>query len=183
VLVGAWGAVIPFVGPYFDYAYTPNTTWTWTAARFWLQVLPGGVAFFAGLVLLATASRAVGSLAAWAAIAAGAWYIIGPLLAPLWQVNYLGTPVGNSTDTAVEAIGTLYGLGATIVLLAALAAGRFSVLAARDMPHSAPVTAPVAAPAAVPASADNLRAAPAATPPTARPGRFGLHRHRAATPR
>jgi hypothetical protein len=40
VILGAWTAVIPFIGPWFSYAYTPNTSWTWTAARGWLQVLP-----------------------------------------------------------------------------------------------------------------------------------------------
>ncbi len=133
VLLGAWGALIPFVGPYFNYAYTPNHTWTWTAARFWLEVLPGGVAFFAGLLLLVTAHRVVAYLAAWAAIAAGAWFVVGPLLAPVWRVNYLGTPVGDRTDVAVENIGMFYGLGAAIILLAAMAAGRFSVVGVRDM--------------------------------------------------
>ena len=133
VLLGAWGALIPFVGPYFDYAYTPDRTWTWTAARFWLEVLPGGVAFFAGLLLLLTAHRVVAYLAAWAAIAAGAWYVVGPLLAPIWRANYLGTPVGDRTTVAVENIGMFYGLGAAIILLAAMAAGRFSVVGVRDM--------------------------------------------------
>jgi hypothetical protein len=133
MLLGAWGAIIPFVGPYFDYAYTPNRTWTWTAARWWLEVLPGGVAFFAGLVLLFTAHRIVALLAAWCAIAAGAWYVVGPLLAPAWRANYLGTPVGDRTDVSVEAIGMFYGLGAAIILLAAMAAGRFSVVGIRDV--------------------------------------------------
>ncbi len=133
VLLGAWGALIPFVGPYFNYAYTPNHTWTWTAARFWLQVLPGGVTFFAGLLLLFTSHRVVAYLAAWSAIAAGAWYVVGPLLAPIWRANYLGTPVGNRTDVAVENIGMFYGLGAAIILFAAMAAGRFSVVGVRDM--------------------------------------------------
>jgi hypothetical protein len=133
MLLGAWGAVIPFVGPYFDYAYTPNSTWTWTAARFWLQVLPGVVTFLAGLLLLTTRHRVVASFAAWVAVLAGAWYVIGPLLAPVWRSHYLGTPVGGTRDAAVEAIGLFYGLGAAIILLGAFAAGRFSVLAARDV--------------------------------------------------
>ena len=133
VLLGAWGAIIPFVGPYFDYAFTPNTTWTWTAARFWLQVLPGAVTFFAGLILLMTAHRVVAWLAAWLAIAAGAWFVVGPLLAPVWRANYLGSPVGNRTDVSVEQIGMFYGLGAAIILLAAMAAGRFSVIGIRDV--------------------------------------------------
>jgi hypothetical protein len=28
ILLGLWGALIPFVGPYFHYAYTPDTGWT-----------------------------------------------------------------------------------------------------------------------------------------------------------
>lgn len=133
VLLGAWGALIAFVGPYFDYAFTPDKTWTWTAARFWLQVLPGAVTFFAGLILLMTAHRVVAWAAAWLAIAAGAWFVVGPLLAPLWRENYLGTPVGSRTDVSVEQIGMFYGLGAAIILLAAMAAGRFSVVGVRDL--------------------------------------------------
>jgi len=133
VLLGVWGALIPFVGPYFNYAYSPNNTWTWTAARFWLEVLPGGVTFFAGLFLLFTGHRVVAFLAAWMAIAAGAWFVVGPLLAPLWRANYLGSPIGDRTDVSVEAIGMFYGLGAAIILLAALAAGRFSVVGIRDV--------------------------------------------------
>jgi hypothetical protein len=133
VLLGVWGAVIPFVGPYFDYAYAPDKSWTWTAARFWLEVLPGGVAFFAGLILLLTAHRVVAWLGAWLAIAAGAWFVVGPLLAPAWRANYLGSPVGDRTDVAVEGIGMFYGLGAAIILLAAFAAGRFSVIGIRDV--------------------------------------------------
>ena len=33
ILLGAWGALIPFVGPYFDFAYTPGQESTWTTAR------------------------------------------------------------------------------------------------------------------------------------------------------
>ena len=28
ILLGLWGALIPFVGPYFDFAYTPDKAWT-----------------------------------------------------------------------------------------------------------------------------------------------------------
>jgi hypothetical protein len=159
LLLGAWGAVIPFVGPYFDYAYTPNTTWTWTAARFFLEVLPGAVAFFAGLVLLASANRVIASLAAWLAVAAGAWLVIGPLLAPLWRADYIGTPVGNTTAVSVEQIGMFYGLGAAIALLAGVALGRFSVVGIRDVAYADRRTDASAAPA-VPAVEDPAKSAP-----------------------
>ncbi|HEX3732952.1 MAG TPA: hypothetical protein VHU91_08540, partial [Mycobacteriales bacterium] len=147
-LLGAWGAVIPFVGPYFHYAYTPNTTWTWTAARFYLQVLPGAVTFFAGLELLVAAHRVIASAAGWLAAAAGAWFVVGPLLAPLWRSDYIGTPVGNSTNVSVEQIGMFYGLGAAITLLAGVAVGRFSILCARDVSYAQPRTAAAPLPAA-----------------------------------
>src|SRR4029450_4119930 len=30
VFLGAWGALIPFIGPYFQFAYTPGTVWVYT---------------------------------------------------------------------------------------------------------------------------------------------------------
>src|SRR5689334_3673117 len=30
VLLGLWGALIPFVGPYFNFAFTPDQAWVWT---------------------------------------------------------------------------------------------------------------------------------------------------------
>jgi len=134
ILLGAWGAVIPFVGPYFNYAYTPNTTWTWTAARGYLEVLPGAVAFAAGLILLVTANRVVGLFAGWVAAAAGAWFVLGPLLSPLWHGNVrLGTAIGTTTDVSMEQLGMFFGLGAAIMLVAGLALGRFSVVGVRDV--------------------------------------------------
>ena len=127
MLLGAWGAVIPFVGPYFDYSYSPDTTWTWTAARGYLEVAPGAVTFVAGLVLLMTRNRFVGVAAGWSAIVAGAWFVVGPLLAPLWDANALGRPTGGARDIALQQIGIFFGLGGAIMLLAGIAVGRFSM--------------------------------------------------------
>ena len=33
IVLGAWGALIPFVGPIFNWAYTVDPAWTWTTAR------------------------------------------------------------------------------------------------------------------------------------------------------
>jgi hypothetical protein len=33
MLLGAWGALVPFVGPYFGYAYTPDKAWAYTSGR------------------------------------------------------------------------------------------------------------------------------------------------------
>jgi hypothetical protein len=40
VVLGAWAALVPFIGPYFDFAYTPamNEAWMWTAERGYMEV-------------------------------------------------------------------------------------------------------------------------------------------------
>ena len=135
VLLGLWGALIPFVGPYFDYAYTPATAWTWTWGRWWLEVLPGLAAIIGGVLLIGTANRAVGVFAGWLASAAGAWFVVGPVLSPLWSsgTGGPGVPVGGTTRRVLEQIGFFYGLGVVILFLAAQAVGRFTVRSVRDI--------------------------------------------------
>lgn len=127
VLLGAWGAIIPFVGPYFDYAYSPNSPWSMTSGRLFLEVVPGAITFVAGLVLMGSGNRLVATVAGWLAVLSGAWFVIGPLMAPLWRADYLGHPVGGKLAVSVEQIGMFYGLGAAIILLASFALGRFSL--------------------------------------------------------
>jgi hypothetical protein len=40
VLLGAWGGLIPFVGPYFHYAYAPSSAWSYNSGRLWLEIVP-----------------------------------------------------------------------------------------------------------------------------------------------
>jgi hypothetical protein len=125
VLLGIWGALIPFVGPYFHYAYTPDQAWTATAGRTWLEVLPGVVTIAGGLVVLSSRFRPAGLLGAWLAALA--------LVAGHWTgIPTAGSPVGGATRAALEQIGFFTGLGIVIVFLAALALGRYSVVAAKD---------------------------------------------------
>lgn len=135
VLLGAWGALIPFIGPYFHYAYTPDAAWTYTSGRLWMEIVPGGAAFLGGLILLASAFRPMAMFGAWLAAIAGAWFALGAIFHPLWaHISTLtpGTPVGSTTMRVVEQIGFFYGLGVAIVLLAALALGRLTVVGTRD---------------------------------------------------
>ena len=73
MLLGAWGALGPFVGPYFGYAYTPDRAWAYTSGRLWLSVLPGAAVFLGGLFVLAS-NRAASSGAFLAALG-GTWFI------------------------------------------------------------------------------------------------------------
>jgi hypothetical protein len=58
VLLGAWGALIPFIGPYVSLSFTPDGAWTWTAGRGWLEVLTGAAAALGGLLLGGGGNRA-----------------------------------------------------------------------------------------------------------------------------
>jgi hypothetical protein len=134
ILLGAWGAVIPFIGPLFSFAFTPDKSWTWTAARGWLEVLPGAVTVVGGLILLVSANRLTASFGAWLAVAGGAWFVVGPQLAELLHIGSPGTPASTNTGLrALESLAFFYGLGALIIFLAAGALGRLSVRSVRDV--------------------------------------------------
>ena len=51
VVLGIWGAIIPFVGPYFHYAFINLQRWHFIYGRLWLDIIPGAATFFAGLLL------------------------------------------------------------------------------------------------------------------------------------
>jgi hypothetical protein len=147
ILLGGWGALIPFIGPYFDFAYAPNTEWTWTAARGWLEVLPGAATAVGGLLLLTSGNRVAAMFGGWLTVLAGAWFVVGRAVAGPLYIGDPGAPIA-STDTKRAWLELAYfsGLGALIVFLGALALGRLSVRSLRDIQHAhRPVTAPAAA--------------------------------------
>lgn len=90
IVLGLWGALIPFVGPYFSFSFVPDQAWTWTSGRGWLEVLPGVVTAIGGILLLFSANRAVASFGAWLAVVGGAWFIVGPTLAPVLHLGEAG---------------------------------------------------------------------------------------------
>ena len=127
VVLGLWGALIPFVGPYFHYAFGSYEAWHYTSNRLWLDIIPGVVAVVGGLMLLGAARRSAGLFAAWMAIIAGAWFAIGPAVSLLWHAAGapIGTPMGGHVRQAVEWLGYFYAVGVAICVLAAFAMGRF----------------------------------------------------------
>lgn len=134
IILGAWAAIIPFVGPLFSYAYTPNESWDWTAPRGWLEVLPGVVALLAGIVLLVSTNRVTASVAGWLGIAAGGWLIIGRDVAEWLHIGFPGAPASSSHFlAALESLGMFSGVGGLILLIAAIAVGRLSIRSVRDM--------------------------------------------------
>jgi hypothetical protein len=144
LLLGLWGGLIPFIGPYFHYAYTPDTAWTYNTARLWLEILPGAAVFLAGVLLIISVGRHIALFGAFLGAAAGAWFVLGTVLSPLWNHNVPlgGTPVsGTLLMRIMEQIGFFTGLGVVVVLIAATAFGRILSLPAEVAPAPAATVA------------------------------------------
>jgi hypothetical protein len=180
VLLGLWGALIPLVGPYFHYAYTPDTAWTFTAGRTWLEIVPGVVTILGGIILLASASRPVAMVGAELAAVAGAWFALGTVLSPIWPAASTlnpGSPAGTTTlMRQLEHLGFFTGLGVVIVFVAALALGRLMVVGIRDRELALGREATREPAAAEPDSVTGETATVGTTTAsTTRPGRGSLH--------
>ncbi len=134
VILGAWGALIPFVGPHFNFAYTPDKDWAWSTARGWLEVLPGGVTVLGGLLLIFSGNRITAIVGGWLAVLAGAWFVIGGELAPMLGIGSVGDPIA-ATERKRAALEISYfsGLGALIVFLSGIALARLAVRLASDI--------------------------------------------------
>lgn len=135
VLLGLWGGLIPFVGPAFDYGFTPDATWQWTDGRLLLEVLPGVATVLGGLTMMRSTSRVSGSVGAWLAAAGGAWFVVGQWVSMLWNdgVMQAGEPTATTDGGQVaEWLGFFLALGVVIVFLAAMALGRMSLVSVRD---------------------------------------------------
>jgi hypothetical protein len=135
MVLGAWGALIPFIGPYFDVSIGTDQTWDWTTGRLWLSILPGVVAFVGGFLTLTSAHRARAGFGAWMAIAAGAWFVVGPTVSMLWNDGRAatGSALGSSGRRVLELLVMYDGLGVVIAILGAFALGRLAVRSVRDV--------------------------------------------------
>jgi hypothetical protein len=151
VILGAWGALIPFVGPHFNFAYTPDQDWAWSSARGWLEVLPGAATVLAGLLLVFSGNRASAIVGAWLAALAGAWFVIGGQVAPMLGIGSAGDPVA-ATDRKRAALEVSYfsGLGALIVFISGVALARLAVRLASDVEAFLEPAEPASVPAGEP---------------------------------
>lgn len=134
ILLGAWGALVPFFGPNIDWAYMADPAWTWTATKGWLEVLPGAAAALGGLLVLMSGNRASAVFGGWLAVLGGAWFVVGRAFAATLGIGNLGLPAA-STDLKRALLEVTYftGLGALIVFLGGAAVGRLAVRHARDV--------------------------------------------------
>jgi hypothetical protein len=148
ILLGAWGGLAPFVGPYFRFAYTPDKAWAYTSGRLWLSIVPGAAALVGGLLVTFASHRGVGIFGAVLAALGGAWFIVGVPVAQVIVVNPSispGAPLARSVGSIsvakwqfFEGFGFFTATGILILFFGALALGRFSVVGVKDAAMAEP---------------------------------------------
>jgi hypothetical protein len=143
ILLGLWGGLAPFVGPYLHFGYTPDKAWAYNSGRLYYSIIPGAVALLAGLLIIVTRNRVVAIAAGVLAALGGAWFVVGNgfVADVLRRSVSRGVPLlaGVSSHDAVdlrsylEMLALFSGLGVLIVLVGAIVMGRFSLVAAKDI--------------------------------------------------
>lgn len=144
ILLGLWGGLAPFVGPYFHFGFAPDRAWAYNSGRLYYSIVPGAAVLLGGLLVLLTRNRAVGVIGGLLAILGGAWFGLGTgfVAYVLKQPSIsLGAPIGSGFTIGgvapirvyLEQVTLFSGLGLLVVLLGGLAIGRFSLLAAKDV--------------------------------------------------
>jgi hypothetical protein len=145
IILGVWGALIPFIGPYFHFAYTPDQVWAWSTARAWLEVFPGVTTAVGGFLVLVSGNRATAMFGGWLAVIAGAWFIVGRTLASLLRLGDVGQPIAvTDAKRAVLEISYFSGLGALIVFLSGAVLARVTIRTLRDVELAAEPELPAA---------------------------------------
>jgi hypothetical protein len=96
--LGAWAAVVPLVGPYFDFGFDTGQTWVWSEQHLTLSIIPGAVAAFAGILIAFPTRFRVGALLG---ALAGAWLAVGLFLHPLWSDSIAPIATGEAKVAAL----------------------------------------------------------------------------------
>lgn len=135
VLLGLWGGLLPFAGPYFDFGFAPDDTWVYDTDRLQLSIAPAAAVVLGGLIVLGGANRAFAMFGAWLAALGGAWFAVGTPVATLWDAGGVGAPLGSGEGQRLaEQLSGFTGLGVLIAFLAGVALGRFAVAGVRETP-------------------------------------------------
>jgi len=143
ILLGLWGGLAPFVGPYFHFGFTPDKAWAYNSGRLYYSIIPGAAALVGGVLVTATRYRAVGVIGSVLGVLGGAWFVVGAgfVISVLKRTISLGDPIvpagAQPIRTYLEGISMFAGLGVLILVAGAVAIGRFSMVAAQDVADTA----------------------------------------------
>lgn len=129
LLVGAWGGIVPFVGPLFGFNADGTMAWYWNLPHALLWVVPGAAACVAAAMMVGAMPRAVrfGAFSGGVlAVLAGAWFVVGPEAWPvLFRSAGVFAPAG-AYKSFLHMIGYSFGPGVLLLVFGALALGMAS---------------------------------------------------------
>jgi hypothetical protein len=137
LLLGAWAALAPLVGPYFNFGFAADKTWQFTTRQWELQIIPGIVAAVGGFMLM-TPARGWGRLGALLAFLSGFWLVCGWAFYPVWASGQI-SPYGSDFWRGLRWLGQLLGPGGLILFLTGATQGLFMRRTIRESVPAAPV--------------------------------------------
>jgi hypothetical protein len=122
VLVSAWGGIVPYVGPLFDYSGDGSGSWHWNLAHAVLALAPGILGVLLGVFVIAESrgivvgkGRLTLATAGTLLMICGAWFAVGPLAWPVLS-NGSGYFVA-ATHLRVLAYEVGYSIGTGLILV------------------------------------------------------------------
>jgi hypothetical protein len=115
IVLGAWQALAPEVGPFFHYGIGHEAAWTWNQTHLVLNVLPGAAVALGGLVMLVTSDWPGQVLGTLLALCGGIWGVLGP-----------STYHVSSFMQIMKSYGYFYAIGALIIAIAGYTVGRLT---------------------------------------------------------
>jgi hypothetical protein len=139
ILLGLWGGLAPFIGPYFHFGYSPDKAWAYNSGRLYYSIIPAAAALVGGVLVTVTRNRAVGIGGGLIAALGGVWFVAGPGfdLNVLNRFVSYGGPILRGTSgplrSYLESISLFTGLGILILAVGGVAMGRLSLVAAKDV--------------------------------------------------
>jgi hypothetical protein len=130
VLASAWGGIVPYVGPLFNYSADGSGAWHWNVAHAVLALLPGAAGVLLGLFVIAE-SRGItirhGRLSLATAgtllMVCGAWFAVGPLAWPVISTGSTYFVAGTHLRILAYEVGYSIGTGIVLVVCGAFVDG------------------------------------------------------------
>jgi len=126
LLVSAWGAIVPFLGPAIGYHADNTSAWEWTSQHAWLYLLPGVVGAVVSLAVVGRsrrgrwAARVSLAILGLALAACGAWFVLGPAAWPLVGSGAVYSADQSASSYFTATVGYNLGVGLVLVLFAGM---------------------------------------------------------------
>jgi hypothetical protein len=129
LLVSAWAAIVPFVGPSFGFSPDGTASWTWNRAHALGALAPGVISLLACLIIVVLARHPSGTLVPSRLVSAGfliflcgAWFASVPVVWPVLVGSYFRH--ASPSLTLAYWMGSAIGPGVLLAAFGAFAMGR-----------------------------------------------------------